>query len=130
MSTVDESPKEFVLLHGQIKTPPFSVEARNEAGTLIRRLQGGESIGMPHSRPMPSIGPRCHELRIKDEDTDWRIFYRIDRTEIVVAEVVQKGTKQTPKHVIDVCQQRYAAYDEAIRRAAKKATKKAARKRS
>src|SRR4051794_12960356 len=61
MSTADEGPKPLVWLAGEIKTPPFSVEARIEAGELLRRLQDGELLRMPHSRPMPSIGPRRHE---------------------------------------------------------------------
>jgi hypothetical protein len=43
-------PKEVVFLHGEIKTPPFSAEARREAGSLIRRLQDRQSFGMPHLR--------------------------------------------------------------------------------
>ena len=31
---------------------------------------------------MPDIGPRCHELRIPDRETPWRIFYRIDKDAI------------------------------------------------
>jgi hypothetical protein len=65
--------KRLVWPHGEIKTPPFAAEARVEAGTLLRRLQEGESLGMPHSRPMPSIGPRCHELRVRDGHHNWRI---------------------------------------------------------
>ena len=74
------SPKDKPLawLHGEIKTPPFSEAARLEAGYLLRLLQRGESIGMPHSRPMSTIGPGCHELRIRDERQVWRIVYRID----------------------------------------------------
>jgi hypothetical protein len=60
--------KPLAWLHGEIKTPPFSKRARIEAGTLLRKLQEGELLGMPHSRPMPSIGRRCHELRVEDED--------------------------------------------------------------
>jgi len=55
----------------------FSKEARIEAGLLLRRLQMGEILSMPHSRPMPSIGKSCHELRIKDKDKTWRIIYHI-----------------------------------------------------
>lgn len=82
MST-GEGPKPLVWLRGRIVTPPFSAEARAEAGGLLRRLQDGESIGMPHSRPMPSIGPRCHELRVRDEGANWRIVYRLDPTVIL-----------------------------------------------
>src|SRR3954454_19893633 len=93
--------KELAWLYGEIKTPPFSREARVEAGVLLRRLQEGESLGMPHSRPMPGIGPRCHELRIRDGDRNWRIIYRIDLDVIVITEVFPKMTRQTPKSVID-----------------------------
>jgi len=60
--------KPLVWLHGEVKTPSFSQAARLEAGLLLRRLQQGEGLGMPHSRSMPSISARCHELRIRDQD--------------------------------------------------------------
>jgi phage-related protein len=66
---------------------------------LLRRLQRGDSLGLPQSRPMPSIGRRCQELRIPDEDATWRIVYRIDADAIVVAEVFAKKTQATPKPV-------------------------------
>ncbi len=105
--------KPIVWLHGEIKTPPFSKEARIEAGTLLRRIQDGESLGMPHSRPMPSIGARCHELRIRDENQNWRIVYRLDGDAIVIADVFPKTTQQTPKKIIETCQRRLALYDAA-----------------
>ncbi|REJ75206.1 MAG: type II toxin-antitoxin system RelE/ParE family toxin [Planctomycetota bacterium] len=104
--------KPLVWLQAEIKTPPFSSQARVEAGTLLRRLQGGQNIGLPHSRPMPSIGRRCHELRIPDEDANWRIVYRIDEDAIVIGEVFAKTTGKTPKNVIDVCKRRFKRYDE------------------
>jgi phage-related protein len=76
--------KDTVWLKGEIKTPPFSAKARSEAGRLIGLLQEGQSLPMPHSRPMPAIGRRCHELRIMDENVTWRIFYRVD-AEVVCA---------------------------------------------
>ncbi len=103
--------KPLVWLHGQVKTPPFSKAGRLEAGFLLRRLQLGEVLSMPHSRPMPSIGPHCHELRINDRNGTWRIIYRIDDDAIVILEVFQKQTNQTPRQVIDVCKQRLAEYD-------------------
>jgi phage-related protein len=105
--------KPLVWLHGEVKTPPLTKEARIEAGMLLGRLQEGDSLGMPLSRPMPSIGPRCHELRVRDETKNWRIIYRIDEDAIVIAEVFAKTTQQTPKQVIDACQRRLALYDAA-----------------
>jgi phage-related protein len=104
--------KHVIWLRGEVKTPPFSSSARIEAGLLLRRLQRGESISLPHSRPMTSIGARCHELRIVDEQVVWRIMYRIDRDAIVVFEVFEKKTRQTPQHVIESCKRRLRVYDE------------------
>lgn len=103
--------KPLVWLHGEVKTPPFSTLARIEAGFLLRRLQRGENIGMPHSRPMPLIGKRCHELRISDENAIWRIIYRIDADAIVIVEVFSKKTGKTPKAVIETCKTRLREYD-------------------
>jgi len=108
-----DSDKPLVWLAGEVKTPPFSASARVEAGVLLRRLQRGESLGMPHSRPMPVIGRRCHELRIPDEQVTWRLVYRIDADAIVIGAVFAKKTGKTPALVIETCQRRFRAYDEA-----------------
>jgi len=105
--------KPLVWLRGEVKTPPFSQGGRIEAGFLLRRLQRGERLGMPHSRPMPSIGPRCHELRVTDEGSTWRIVYRIDADAIVIAEVFAKRSRQTPKRVIEISRRRLKDYDDA-----------------
>ena len=105
--------KPLAWLHGQVKTPPLSREARIETGFLLRRLQRGERLRMPQSRPMPSIGARCHELRINDADTTWRLVYRIDPDAIVIAEVFAKKTEKTPKDVIQACKKRLKEYDDA-----------------
>jgi phage-related protein len=65
---------------------------------------------------MPVFGPRCHELRIRDESKSWRIVYRIDEDAIVLAEVFEKKTAQTPKPVIEACRKRFRAYDQASAR--------------
>jgi phage-related protein len=103
--------KPLAWLHGEIKTPPFTELGRLEAGTLLRRLQEGESLGLPHSRPMPSIGQRCHELRVRDAEHNWRIIYRIDPDAIVIADVFTKTTQQTPRWVIAACKRRLRHYD-------------------
>ena len=86
-----------------------------EAGFLLRQLQRGESLSMPESRPMPTIGARCHELRIKDKNHTWRIVYRIDHDAILVLEVFDKNDNKTPKSVIANSKKRLSAYDKAAR---------------
>ena len=111
---MSQADKPLVWLQGEIKTPPFSLEARVEAGTLLRRLQAGERIGLPHCRPMPTIGRRCHELRVPDKDVTWRIVYRTDSDAIVIGEVFPKKTGKTPKRVIDTCIRRFKRYDDEV----------------
>jgi phage-related protein len=107
--------KPLAWLKGEIKTPPFSSEARLEAGLLLSLLQRGHRLKMPQSRSMPSIGRACHELRITDEDKIWRIIYRLDDDAIVIGDVFCKKTDSTPTAVIKNSKARFKNYDE-IRR--------------
>jgi len=109
------SPKHKLLawLEGEVKSPPFSGPARLEAGYLLRLLQSGQRLGMPHSRPMTSIGPRCHELRIVDAGKTWRLIYRIDPDAIVVAGIFAKKTAATPNPIMIACRRRLKDYDDA-----------------
>jgi phage-related protein len=106
------SDKPLAWLSGAVKSPPFSVAARLHAGFMLRQLQKGKHIGMPHSRPMPTIGSRCHELRINDNSLTWRIVYRIDNDAIVILDIFEKKTTKTPKTVIDICKRRLKSYDD------------------
>jgi len=107
--------KPLVWLHGEVRTPPFSAEARIEAGTLLCRLQRGERLSMPASRPMPIIGRRCHELRIVDADQTWRIIYRADADAVIITDVFSKKTTTTPTTVIDVSKARLRHCDDAVK---------------
>jgi phage-related protein len=103
--------KPLVWLHGEIKTPPFSAAARIEAGVLLRQVQAGVRLSLPHMRPMPSLAPRCAELRIPDADATWRILYRLDPDAVVILEVFSKKTPQTPQAVLETCRRRLRQYD-------------------
>jgi len=103
-------------MHGEISTPPFSANARIEAGYLLRQVQKGMKLSLPQSRPMPSIGTRCHELRINDENLTWRIIYRIYTDAIFILEVFEKKTNKTPKSIIDICKQRIRRYEADIKK--------------
>jgi len=108
---VNRADKPLVWLRGEVKSPPFSAATRIEAGVLLRRLQEGELLSLPQSRPMPSLGSHCHELRIVDADKTWRILYRTDPDAIVIADVFQKTTRQTPRSVIETGKRRLRQYD-------------------
>jgi phage-related protein len=108
----EPEPKPLVFLHGEIKTPPFSEEARKEAGYLLWQLQIGESIGMPRAEPLPIVGRRCGALRIRDDQHNWRIMYRVDATVVLVIEVYDKKSRKIPDEVVDRCKTRLQRYDE------------------
>jgi len=107
--------KPLVWMNGEIATPPFSTNARIEAGYFLRQLQKGIMLSLPQSRPMPSIGTQCHELRINDENLTWRIIYRIYADAILILEVFEKKTRTTPKSIIRVCQERIKRYESDIK---------------
>jgi phage-related protein len=110
---VTPNDKPLVWMKTEVKSPPFSKEARLEAGFLLRKLQKGQMLDMPHSRPMPAIGERCYELRIVDVDATWRLIYRVDRDAIVIADIFSKKTRVMPQSVITRCKKRLREYDNA-----------------
>jgi len=103
--------KPLVWMHGEISTPPFSENARINAGYLLRQLQNDVRLSSPQSKPMPSIDTGCHELRINDENQTWRIFYRLYPDAILILEVFSKKTNKTPNSIIRVCRERIKRYD-------------------
>lgn len=104
--------KAVVWLHGEIKSPPFSDQARREAGFLIGKLQCGESLGMPWAEPLPIVGPRCGALRVRGMQHNWRVMYRVDTAEVLILDVYDKKARKIPDQVINQCKKRLKAFDE------------------
>ena len=93
MFWMDTDDKDLVWLHGQVKTPPFTREARLEVGFLLRHLQQGGSLLMPKSLPMPNIGANGHELRLQYDNKTWSIFYTVHQHSIVRSESFVKSNQ-------------------------------------
>ncbi len=53
----------------------FPREVRQELGKAIFELQRGEVLKMPLSRPMIGVGAGVEELRIRDRNGSYRVFY-------------------------------------------------------
>ncbi len=118
------SRKPVVWLHGEVRTPPFTPEGRQEAGMLLRLLQEGEQLGMPQAEPLPDVGRRCGALRVRDAEHNWRIMYRIDSDAVLVLEVYSKKTRRIPDKVIERCRKRLKQYDATARATKKKQSRK------
>jgi phage-related protein len=79
----------------------FPEEVRGELGKAIFDLQRGELLGMPVSRPMPSVAPGAAELRIRDRSGVYRAFYYTSSPRgILVFHAFAKKTRTTPQHEI------------------------------
>ena len=107
--------KPLVWLHGEVKTPPFTSEGRQEAGMLLRLLQKGEKPGMPQAEALHDVGPHCGALRIRDGEHNWRIMYRIDLDAVLVLDVYPKKTRKIPDEVMNRCKLRLKQYDAAVK---------------
>jgi phage-related protein len=98
-----------------VKTPPFTVAGRQEAGMLLRLLQEGEKLGMPLAEPLPDVGARCGALRVRDAEHNWRIVYRIDTDAVLILDVYPKKTRTIPDDVMRRCKARMKRYDATAR---------------
>ncbi len=59
---------------------------------------------------MPSIGAKCQELRVNEENQTWRIVYHATTDAVVILDVFSKKTAATPDEVLTNCKRRLAAY--------------------
>lgn len=84
-----------------------SPEIRKTIGEALRDAQKGLSLGMPLSRPMPSVGHGAHELRISGRGATVRVFYFLKlRDRILVFHAFEKKTQKTPQHEIEIGKKR------------------------
>ena len=91
----------------------FPEAAKRQAGFELWQVQLGL---MPSDfKPMPTVGPGAHEVRIK-VGTQWRVFYVASRGDAVyVLHAFQKKSKtgiSTPQPDVDLIKQRYQAAQE------------------
>lgn len=85
----------------------FPQEVRRELGKAIFDLQRGEVLGMPLSRPMPSIASGAAELRIRDSTGIYRVFYySASPRSILVFHAFAKKTRTTPKQELELGKKR------------------------
>jgi len=85
----------------------FPIGTKKALGKVILELQNGVSIGMPLSKAMPSIARGVHEIRLKDKDGIYRVFYFTKvKDKILIFHAFQKKTQKTPKKDIDLAKKR------------------------
>jgi phage-related protein len=77
----------------------WPVAFKKELGSVLTRLQQGESIGVPDVRPMPEISPQVFEIRLPDRSGSYRVLYVI-RMEfgILLFHAFRKKSRETPEN--------------------------------
>jgi phage-related protein len=67
----------------------------------------GERIAMPASRPMPAVGAGVSELRVKDTDGVFRVFYYLASPNgVLVLHAFVKKAQRTPPLEIELARKR------------------------
>jgi len=85
----------------------FPESVRRELGKAIFDLQRGAALGMPLSRPMPSIASGAAELRIRDRSGIYRaLYYTSSPQGILVFHAFMKKTRTAPKQDLDLGKKR------------------------
>lgn len=85
----------------------FPKEVRVRLGRGLFRMQLGERIGMPNSRPMPAVAPGVSELRVKGEDGIFRVFYYTASLRgVLVFHAFVKKSQRTPPLEIELARKR------------------------
>ena len=84
-----EPVKEYIA-----ELPP---ETRFEVIALLRRMESGEILPMPHSRSLSSIAHGLYELRVRDSEGQVRIFYYTKiKDSIFLVHALRKKSRTIP----------------------------------
>ena len=76
-------------------------------GKGLFRLQIGEPIAAPVSRPMPVVSAGVSELRVKGADGIYRVFYYLASPKgVLVFHAFVKKTQRTPPLEIELARKR------------------------
>jgi phage-related protein len=98
-----------IILHPKAREAirRFPKEVRMRLGRGLFRLQMGEQLGMPNSRPMPGVAAGVSELRVRGEDGSFRAFYyTVSSQGVFVFHAFVKKTQRTPPLEIEVARRR------------------------
>jgi phage-related protein len=84
----------------------FPETARREAGYQLDRVQNG--LDPADWKPMAIVGRGVREIRIRDDDGAFRVFYVTKFGDVIyVLHCFQKKTQKTAKTDIDLAAKRY-----------------------
>ena len=99
-----------VLFHKKAReaVKSFPDDVKYRIGKALFFLQGGETLPMPLSKPMPTVAKGVSELRVSGEDGIYRVFYYVKSERgILVFHAFMKKTQKTPLLEIELARARF-----------------------
>jgi phage-related protein len=106
----------FTAARRAIRALPTAV--KRELGKAILDLQKGHDLGMPLSRPMPTVAAGMAELRIRDAAGIYRTFYfKKSARGVLIPHAFVKRTQKTSRTDIELARKRLKEmlYEEQVR---------------
>ena len=80
-----------------------SKDIKSDFVDAITLLDAGQLLSMPLSKPLFNIHKGLHELRLKDQHGQVRIFYFMKKSDaIYMLHAFKKKTQELPKKEVDV----------------------------
>lgn len=78
----------------------FPLEARRDAGIDLRLVQQG--VEPRDWKPIPAVGKGAREIRIRNQDGAFRVFYVVESaTDVYVLHAFQKKTQRTSRQDLE-----------------------------
>ena len=99
----------FELARAEIQHWPL--EIKKDLGSILTKLQKGEPVGHPDTKPMINVAPGVFEIRLKDGSGAYRAFYILKTAHgIMVFHSFKKKTRKTPIQEIETGKRRLKAF--------------------
>ena len=85
------------------KIEEFPEEIRGDLADALARLDSGQTLTMPLSRPMPGIGAGVHELRLKNRSSACALT---TQGTVHVIHAFKKTAQSTPRRNLELARKR------------------------
>ena len=72
----------------KIELKKLSKPVKRKVGELLLELEKGKILKMPHSRAMSSVANGVSELRVKDENGIYRVFYYLKVKNKILVKII------------------------------------------
>lgn len=102
-----------VLMYGPARNEilTWPTEIKRDFGAILTKIQKGQFVGFPDTRPMKTVAAGCFELRMKGKEGAFRAFYVIRAKQgILIFHCFKKKSRKTALQEIKTGQKRLSSF--------------------